>query len=323
MIRSNFMNSGASWLRLLFGAVIGVLTSLGLASCFSNGESVEAGSSLVTIGNPGDPGNTVCDPLSGSNPTAPDQGLYSQLYYLNEDEPPLYSAQDYVDGAHAAGLDLFFSELNVPTRMFNQGFFTQSGVPLTTPGGNTLYEYFGLHFESVIQLGPNDPAGQYQFALLSDDGSIMRINAGGGAAGGGPYTDFLNNDGVHPSKFKCAQSHLDFSASTRLPVELVYYQGPRYHISLMLLWRKLTPEQLQSSNPYAHAACDQSSNTAFFDPATAPPTPTAGWNQILADGWKVLGPENFKLPAAAPRNPCTGTGGGCTGIGCGGGGIGI
>src|SRR5262245_42254320 len=110
------------------------------AGC-NDGETVTAGGSEVVIqepGDPTDPGNTVRQPVSGSNPPDPDQGLYSHLYYLDESQPHYGSAQDYIDQGHPVNLDLFFSQLYVPTRMFDQGFYTQSGTLLTTPSGDTL-----------------------------------------------------------------------------------------------------------------------------------------------------------------------------------------
>lgn len=302
----------------LKGFSLGLVLFTGvLSGCqFLDQETVIAGQTEIIVDDPVNPTNTVCDPLSGGQAAGADDGLYAQLYFQHPGDEPLTSAQSFATEAQPAGLHLFFSELNVPTRMFDQGFYTRSGSLLQTPQGHTLYEYFGLKFETKIVLGPNDPQGLYQFAILSDDGSVVLLDQGAG------FDTHIDNDGVHPSRFKCGQSFVDMTLASAVPAQIYYYQGPRYHISLVLLWREVTPEMLASQNPYAHSTCNMEGNLTFFNPNEPTSPATALWNSTLADGWRVLTPDNFKLPAHAPSNPCNG-GGGCTGIGCGGGGIGV
>ncbi len=296
------------------GVLISILATI-LGSCQApDNKTVIAGQTEIIVDDPNNPDQNVCDPLGNGNTVSPNQGLYGQLYYQNPNEPPLTSALSYPTSAHPAGLHLFFSELNVPTRMFNQGFYTQSGQLLQNGQGNTLYEFFGLHFKSKIVLTPNDAPGLYQFAVLSDDGSVINFDFGNG------YETHIDNDGVHPSRFRCAQSFVAMNAASALPTEVFYYQGPKFHISMILLWREVTPEMLASPNPYAHPVCEVTSNTAFFNANDPLSPPTQDWiDQVLGTGWKVLAPGNFKLPDSAPPNPCNN--GGCTGLNCSGGGV--
>src|SRR6185437_11769064 len=105
-----------------------------------------------------------------------------------------------------------------------------------------------------------DQSGRYQFAVLSDDGSIMSINEGNG------FEELIDNNGDTESRLRCADRGINFDASTSLPIKLDYFQGHRYNIALMLLWREV-PETSCVSDRYgdqddyhdlADVACNQS-----------------------------------------------------------------
>jgi hypothetical protein len=86
--------------------------------------------------------------------------------------------------------------------------------------------------------------------------------------------------------------------STELVVKLNYYQGPRYHISLIPLWRKV------DSNTAPEIRCGQQGNSLFFD-FNKNSQPQAAYNELLRRGWKPIAAENWHLPGYALFNPCT------------------
>lgn len=245
-----------------------------------------------------DPGHTVCNPLDnqGESTTA-EHGLLASLKYLPNGNVDRYSGiVDFMKKATPVNVQIFFNQLNVPTRMFDEGFVTNDGETLRTPNGDTLYEYFSLSFDSVIRLTSQDAPGLYQFAIISDDGSALKINS----QDTGMKT-FLSNDGDHPSQMACASKAISFDQNTTLPIHLDYFQGPRFHISLILLWRRVAN---QNSSSLSDSACGQSGNELFFDPSNVPSTPKQYYKNILARGWKVVSPSNFYLVNNAPLNPC-------------------
>lgn len=103
------------------------------------------------------------------------------------------------------------NQLDISSRDFTQGF----------PGVDSLIEWFGLdiHFDIDVKT-----AGEYLFALTSDDGSIMTIDG----------IEVITNDGRHGAVRKDALVNL--TAGTH-KVNIRYFQGPRYALALELKWK--------------------------------------------------------------------------------------
>ncbi|MES2769183.1 MAG: hypothetical protein V4596_08560 [Bdellovibrionota bacterium] len=236
----------------------------------------------------------VCDPFDGgpSNPTDPNygRGLKANLYYLRDDQPRYQHVADYINSGMRADQFLFFTQLNVPTRMFNIGFPTESGSLVKRDDGQVLQEYFALRLSSVIHLGPDDEPGDYELAILSDDGAIMRLRGSDGQ-----YQTVVDNDGDHPTKMGCG-STITMTRETQKLMQFDYYQGPRYHISVIPMWRKKVAGQA------AEPRCGQSGNNLFFNENTS--APQAAYNDLLSRGWKPLDMDNYSLPVSTIFNPC-------------------
>lgn len=244
-----------------------------------------------------DPTRTVCDPFA-NNPSHPGAGYHlgvvGKIAYLTPEMPRYSSARDYFKYGIISDAMLFFTDISIPTRAFDLGFTTQSGITLTTPAGNTLYEYFGIQLETQIQLDSDQPAGLYQFAILSDDGAVLDLDLGSG------YTNLINNDGTHPTRMGCATQPVYLDHSHVIPARIYYHQGPRYHIALNLLWRPWTGS---ASDP----SCGTSGNSLFWNSNVVPSAPTATFNQLLNRGWSVLKPVHYALPSHVTENPCVGS----------------
>lgn len=249
------------------------------------------------------PDNTVCDPFGGAtnpSPTEVGHGLVAQLKYLSDDMPRYTSLSDYKNFANSVDAYFYFFQLNVPTRLFTQGFQNQNGASLRKPTGELLYEYFYLHFDSQLFMPQGEGSKKYQFALLSDDGSKLSVDTGNG------FQTLINNDNQHPSRFQCAMSPVTLSENASVPIQVDYYQGPRQHIALMLMFREWTDDTGNGSpfNP-ADPLCGVEGNDTFFNYNTVPSTPKQNFNNLLARGWKVVPSEYFYLPGnPPPPNPC-------------------
>jgi hypothetical protein len=185
---------------------------------------------------------------------------------------------------------LFFSGLNIPTRPFDSGFPLFNGNLLTNANGDTLIEDFRLDFDGFLELTPEDPEGDYEIAFLADDG--IRFQAG---------LEMMTVDeyaSVTPTRMVCPQHTVNMMRDFVQPMHLAYFQGPRYHIALTMLWRK------KDANTPDEPLCGASGNDLFFDSTQTPSAPQPAYNDLLSRGWNVVKPENFRLPDDELFNPC-------------------
>jgi hypothetical protein len=314
---------GVTYMKKYYSPITIIGSSLILFSCDIPSGVVAGNSAIDVIANPSpnvdkttgfpepspSPSSSVpvvCDPLGPSSGTSTAQnGLTAHLYYTPAGGNTYGDVESYIKMDPVAPADMFFNQLNVPTRSFSEGFSTQNGTVLVDPEtGNTLYEWFALHFESQIKLGRLDTPGRYQFAVVSDDGALLWLDQGAT-----PEQPFINNDGETPTRMACATSGINFTANTLMPMKLDYFQGPRYNIALMLLWREIPScgaNGSDSSQALYDVACNQAGNDTFFTWENTPATPTNLWLGMLSRGWKVLSPDNYVLPGTGgvTTNPC-------------------
>jgi len=239
--------------------------------------------------------NTVCNPMgSGGSNTEPTQGLQANLYYLDASQPRYTDVADMINNGHQSDKNLFFSQLYIPTRLFTEGFPLQSGGMIQDDSGNDLLEYFALRFTGVLHLGPNEAEGDYQLGLLADDGAIWSVSS---SETGTDYSVVVNDDGTHPTQMGCGPI-VHMTQGTSLAMKIDYYQGPRYEIALVPIWR------LVNSSTPSDPLCGQNGNYLFFDPDNQS-VPEPAFNQLLTRGWYPLGVQNFSVTAASSYNPCT------------------
>lgn len=284
---------------IVWPAIIGFVS---ISGCDPQTNVVTAGNGTVIVDTPADqnsstdPSKVICDPFSGNSEHLGSDlfhGIVANLKYVSSSVGSGYtSVQSYQNFGTPVDATLFFSQLNVPTRKFDLGFSTQTGDIIKNQDNTTLYEYFSIHFETEIQLGSSDVVGPYQFALIADDGATVQINTGSG------FQTLINDDGTHPSRLKVSQTPVVFSSpNTSYPLKIDYYQGPRYHIAMMLLWRPWTTTKEPLDG--------QSGNSLFFDWTQVPSAPTSNFAALLSRGWKVVPEANFLLPPSVAQNPCT------------------
>lgn len=235
---------------------------------------------------------TVCDPFDeNSGASSPSAGVKAQLFYRRQEDPRWYDVSSYVEKGQNSDQTLFFSEINVPTRLFSLGFPTEAGETVKTLSGDNLFEYFALRFSGKIQLAASQEEGLYELAVLSDDGTILIL-----ADDDGLMQTVVNNDGDHPTRMGCG-AKVTMTRNAAREFELKYYQGPRHHISVIPMWRKVTAETA------ADPLCGRSGNSLFFDFKNNS-APLAAYNQLLGRGWQPLGKENYRLEDDEDHNPC-------------------
>jgi hypothetical protein len=276
-----------------------VVAALLLQGCFTNNQ----GSATLTANNPEEgplatfdtnlyPLNkVVCDPFDPGNP-GPNDGMIATLHYRGAGQNRWYSVNDYIEQGQKSQQKLFFSKLDIPTRIFSLGFPSETGTSIQDDSQNTLNEFFALSVSSVLKLAPGDAEGEYELALLSDDGAVMQVRDQDGV-----YQTVVNNDGDHPTRLGCGQ-RIQMTRDTELVVKLNYYQGPRFHISLIPLWRKVDASTAQEPR------CGHTGNNLFFD-FNNNSRPQPAYNELLARGWKPISADNWNMPGYALFNPCT------------------
>lgn len=240
---------------------------------------------------------TVCDPFGDNPDPRSNQGLKAELWWLEAGTPRQSSVGAMIAKGVKSDRTLFFSQLNVRTRMFNMGFANDTGSTVKADDGTTLIEYFALRFKSILRLAPEQAEGKYEFAVLSDDGATLNFRGADGF-----YHANVNNDGNHPTRLGCGVEPVTMARDTELPMFVDYYQGPRYHIAMIVLMREYNPNRpglVQGKDP----ACGVTGNDTWFDPNNGS-TAKKAYMDLLARGWKPLDVDNYGLPNDAMFNPC-------------------
>ena len=240
---------------------------------------------------------TVCDPFGDSPDPRSNQGLKAELWWLEAGTARQSNVGAMIAKGQKSERSLFFSQLNVATRMFDQGFANETGSTVKSDDGTTLIEYFALRFKSILKLSPLQKPAMYEFAILSDDGAILNLRGSDGV-----YRANVNNDGDHPTRLGCGITPVSMNAETEIPMYLDYYQGPRYHISMVVLMReyKSDREGLVSGHD---PACGLAGNSTWFDPNNAS-KPQQAYKDLLGRGWVPVAKENYNLANEFMFNPC-------------------
>ena len=105
------------------------------------------------------------------------------------------------------------ANLDVPTRSYAIGF--------SMPDRQSITENFAIRFRAELKI--NTPA-VYTFELSSDDGSQLYING----------KLVVDNDGIHGTVSEQGSIKLERGFH---PVEIRYFQGPRYRIALQWFYQ--------------------------------------------------------------------------------------
>ncbi len=237
----------------------------------------------------------ICDPFVVGGDAACNGGLVGEIFYLSDAQQTAFKALNNktVDYFYANGIQvnalLALKNLFVSTRSFTAGFPSTSGDLIKDDTGATLYEYFAFRLETVLKLDPTiDQPGWYQFATLSDDGSMVLLKGQGSAT----YNETLvQSDGDHSTRMGCSSGAVYIDDTSRLPLMIKYYQGPRTEIALTLMWKRVA-----AMNSAPDAYCGISGNDAFFGPAPYTNFTTSRYADLVSRGWRVLAPSNLIAP---------------------------
>lgn len=240
-------------------------------------------------------GVLICDPFVAGADEACDGGLIGDIFYLDSNNQAAFKAMGgkTVDYFYSNGIQvdavLALKQLAVSTRNFTDGFPTSGGGLILDNNGAPLHEYFAFRLKTVLKLDPTlDQPGFYQFATLSDDGSMVLMKPNGSTN----YSSVIvSNDGDHATRMGCSSSAIYIDDTSRLPLMIKYYQGPRTAIALTLLWRKVP-----AMNSALDSACGKSGPEEFFGPSWNDFTNYTFGKMVKDRGWKVIAPSNLIAP---------------------------
>lgn len=159
------------------------------------------------------------------------RGLVGKIYDLSD--WPVAHPDWYNDSTRLAhfGLaertplenEIVVSNLDIPERKFDSGF----------PSAAELIEWFAIRFEGRLNILNNDGRGNvHQFALVADDGSRLFIDD----------QLIIDHDKLQRSVDGNGKEILKEGGMALAPgshkIVVEYFQGPRYHIALRLLWKR-------------------------------------------------------------------------------------
>lgn len=130
--------------------------------------------------------------------------LTGKIYFLSETAESL---PDFASMTPLSG-SIYTTALDIEQRNFEEGF----------PGITDRIEWFALAYTGKFGI---HQAGNYTFALNSDDGSRLYIDG----------NLVIDNDGIHPLLIEEASAFLNPGTHS---IRVEYFQGPRYELALQL-----------------------------------------------------------------------------------------
>lgn len=220
----------------------------------------------------GSSASVICNPLGGGNPTptptpvnpSKKLGLIASLY---EGESQWNNIDRYPTEGYKHPELIYFSNFNVPTRAFDEGFGYSPTEFLKNRDGEKLIEWFAIFAKGNLTLPEGKLDGAYHIVTLSDDG--IRITVDGKM--------IVNNPNTHAPTINCASELVTLEQDEEKSFELGYFQGPRFHIALMTFVKKID-DPGAFTNGGSHCSGSNVQN-------------------LLNQGYEVMSPEWFTLPA--------------------------
>ncbi|MCJ7443363.1 MAG: PA14 domain-containing protein [Methanotrichaceae archaeon] len=154
------------------------------------------------------PSEQVGGPAPFGTSTSTGASLKGDIYKIPEGSSQLpdfnaLSNDDYLGS-------IYTKKLDIPARDFTEGF----------PDVTGRTEWFAIKYTGDFSISNE---GDYEFRLLSDDGSRLLIDG----------AEIIKNDGIHPPN---AFKETEYLRKGQHHIEVDYFQGPRYQIALQLFW---------------------------------------------------------------------------------------
>lgn len=158
--------------------------------------------SLVACALPSFAADPPAVPTFGTTVVIP-SGLHGRVYHIKHwtKQLPDFKKMKPVGS-------IYTTSLNVPPQDFQQGF----------PGVTKRFEWFAIDYTGKFWI---ENPGLYRFALTSDDGARLYIDD----------QLIIDADGMHPPETRNGSLNL---AGGIHQIRVSYFQGPRFHVALVL-----------------------------------------------------------------------------------------
>lgn len=228
LLRKNIFNIFLKFIFLFFSIL--VINSCGKVNYFRLEKSEVASEEKKKDGRGG-----ICNPFGG-------QGEPKIRATLYEGDKSVLKFADFLRINKVIADNIYFSELNLPTTLWEEGFKKKDGSLLLDSKGNPLVEWFGLKMESSIVLADDQEEGYYQFNSYADDGFILELLVDG------KYLTALEYDVITPPHYHCQIDSFSqktrvfrMTKSTKLKMRSYYFQGPRMQLAFQLFMKKIAP----------------------------------------------------------------------------------
>ena len=170
----------------------------------------------------------ICNPFKNSQCSTSSNGLAGYIYYLNSSQTKYNKKLDgYLKHGTRIPTLIHLNQVNTPFLYFEDGFQTNDGTLIKDLNGDTLYEWFSLRVSGFIMPNNGSKSKSYEFAMVSDDG--MRVILDG--------KTILQDDSLHSPRWRCTSQPYVFAPSENKSIEIHYFQGPRFHLAMALLYR--------------------------------------------------------------------------------------
>lgn len=258
----------------------------------------------------------ICDPLSPdgviTDCTKLTNGLVGEIRYFLDKDPattipefvydildnaiPFPSGINDVEQFYSTGYllnaKLILSSINKPSIRFSEGFKDAAGVVVADEQGNGLFEAFSFKLQSYLLLRDSQEEGLYEFGLLADDGAILQMDTDGDKN----LEMIVDNNGTHSTRLACGSKAVDLRHGQPIPMQVKYYQGPRSHIALVMVMRKIaTVDDLKTDS-----LCGFTDVAKWFgDTSKADYVPdyvNTKFGELAGRGWFIPTPDMFILP---------------------------
>lgn len=258
----------------------------------------------------------ICDPLSPdgviTDCSTLTNGLVGEIRYFLDKDPAttipefVYDTFDNpiafprgiteVDQFYSTGFtlnaNLILTSLNKPSVRFSEGFKDTQGQIIADENGNPLFEAFSFKLKSYFKLQEDQEEGLYEIGLISDDGAVLKMDTDGDLQ----LETIVSNDGLHAVRLGCASVPVDLKHGKLHPMEVKYYQGPRQHIALVMVMRKIANADEINSDPL----CGFTSTTQWFgntaDPGYQADYVNSKFGELASRGWFIPSASMFILP---------------------------
>lgn len=146
---------------------------------------------------------------------------------------------------------VLFQSLDIPGQNFLQGF------PAGTANGLiSVDSYFAINVTGLFHLAAGEVEGDYQFAVIADDGAQLSINSGDGASQllvddekpasynngsclSQTQAPHLSCTAVWGDQTAASVMTVHLAPNQQLPLNVTYWQGPGQALALVVLYRQV------------------------------------------------------------------------------------